>query len=51
MKNEKRIIGKRIVRIEYLNKHNPLEHINVILEDGTVLIEVLRIEVKEGDKK
>ena len=44
MNNEKRIIGKKITKIEYINRENPLEHINVILEDGTKLIEVMRID-------
>lgn len=45
MKNEKHIIGKKVVGIEYLNRRNPLEHITVVLEDGTKLVEVLRIDM------
>jgi len=51
MKKLKNIIGKRIARVEYINRRNPLEHINVILDDGTKLVEVLRIESKRMVKK
>ena len=49
MKNQKHIIGKKIAKIEYLSRSNPLEHINVILEDGTKLVEILRIDVKKKE--
>ena len=44
MKGEKHIIGKRIVSVHHLNRDNPFEHVNVVLEDGTELIEVTRID-------
>ena len=51
MKGEREIIGKRIVSIEHLNRSNPLEHINVVLEDGTKLVEVLRIQQEKKERK